>query len=645
MDRPPPAPARCPAPAPRLAFAWWRLLFLALVAWQAWLTLSLFGLDEPWQRLLDDEPVLSGRHPLHLYHGYLGAYAFHTTGRLCCYDPAFQAGYPKTPVFDSGSRPAELFLALAGGAYCPAAYKIGFAAACLLVPWLLLLGARGAGLSPAATLLAIATGLLVWWGNPGRRALEAGDIELLLAALAALAHVGVLVRFDRAPGFRSWTGLFATAALGWFAHPLVFPLLLPLLLLYYLSIGARHPHWAWHLCLLTAEAGAVAINLFWLSDWVSYWWLRSPLPRATGMLQHRTLQTIWESPLWGGAADRNLAVLLLASAVAGVCVFNQCQQRVAARLLGLGAVGLLALAVLGIAWEPVGRVGTADLLAPALWFAALPAAHAWTQGWRLLEHLARGRARAALVGAGALLAAGLVFHTTIAVFAGRCARTAPLIVGLGPDRLALVEALTRHTGAEARILWEDRPTARAASHWSALLPLLTGRSFIGGLDPDAGIEHIQAGLVDQNLAGRHVAQVSDAALADYCRRYHVGWVVCWSPAAVARFRAWKVGAEELAEIHDDGPGYLFRVRHPAKSIALKGQAQLLHADSHHITLGDVVPENGRVVLSLHYQAGLRASPARVQVEREPDASDPVPFVRLRVAGPVARVTLTWEERP
>jgi hypothetical protein len=25
------------------------------------------------------------------------------------FDPAFHAGYPKTPVFDSGSRPAELF--------------------------------------------------------------------------------------------------------------------------------------------------------------------------------------------------------------------------------------------------------------------------------------------------------------------------------------------------------------------------------------------------------------------------------------------------------------------------------------------------------------------------------------------------------
>src|SRR5438874_68720 len=99
----------------------WSLALLALVAWHGWKTLHLF----------DDQPVLSGKHPLHLYHGYLGSRAFRATHRLMCYDPAFQSGYPKTPVFDSGSRPAELCLTVAGG-YDPAAYKIGLAVACVL---------------------------------------------------------------------------------------------------------------------------------------------------------------------------------------------------------------------------------------------------------------------------------------------------------------------------------------------------------------------------------------------------------------------------------------------------------------------------------------------------------------------------------
>src|SRR5262249_26141948 len=132
----------------------WLLGLLGLLLWQGWLTLGLFGRDRPLERLLDDRPVLSGRHPLHLYHGTLGARALHERGTLSCYDPAFHAGYPKTPVFDSGSRPAELALALAGGRYCPAAYKLAHALLWAVVPALLFAAARGVGLSRAAACLA-----------------------------------------------------------------------------------------------------------------------------------------------------------------------------------------------------------------------------------------------------------------------------------------------------------------------------------------------------------------------------------------------------------------------------------------------------------------------------------------------------------
>jgi hypothetical protein len=643
MDSTPVTPAGGVIRSPRRPFPLWAFLFLALVVWQGWMTLTLFGRDRPWERLLNDEPILSGRHPLHLYHGYLGATALFATGRLCCYDPAFQAGYLKTPVFDGGSRPAELFLTLSGGEYRPAVYKVGLAVCCLLVPWLLLIACRGAGLCAPATVLATAAGLLIWWGAPGRRALEAGEMELLLAALAVLAHVGLLVRFHRGPGFGVWLGLLLTGALAWFAHPLLLPLLLPLLWVYYLSIGARHARFTWHLALFAAEAGAVILNLFWLADWVNYWWLRLPRPRGADMLKHRTLQTIWEAPMWGEPTDRALGVVLLASAFIGVCVFNQCQQRLAARLLGLGAAGLCVLAILGISWDPLGRVGTAGLIVPALWFAALPAAHAWTRGYYLLTYLMGGHWRAAALGA-ALLAAGVACALpTVTTLAARCEGTTPLVLGLGADREAVVDTLVRHTGTEARILWEERPAGKDGARWTALLPVLTGRSFIGGLDAEAGIEPIQIGLLDQELAGLPVGPASDDYLAAYCRRYNVGWAVCWSPGAIKRFRSW-AGAAELATLTDDGTGVLFRINRERPGLALKGRAEVLHADNHHITLGDVVPdETGRVVLSLHYQAGMRASPARVRVERETDARDPVPFVRLRVAGPVARVILTWDD--
>jgi hypothetical protein len=619
----------------------WSALVLALVLGHGWKVLQLFGGDDPWKNIQDERPILSGRHPLHLYHGYLGARSFLNTYRSTCYDPAFQAGYPKTPIFDGGSRPAELFLLCAGSQYDPAAYKIGLAICCCLVPLLVIIACWSAGLDAAATFWATAAAILVWWSSAGRRSLEAGDLDLLLGALAVLAHVGLLMRFDRNPSLLTWVGLLLTCCLGWFAHPVLFPLVLPLLLVYYLTVGARHSLLTWHLALGLSEIGALVLNSFWLTDWLRHWWLRSPLPTSAALLPHRTCATIWTAPQWGDLADRILAAILLISGLLGVAILNQMHRRVTARLLGLGMGGLWALAILGIAWEPLGRLGTSDLMVPALWFAALPAAYCWTQIFRLTAHLLACPWRAGAVVAGAL-AAGVFFgHDLVGRSIDRCRETPRLQLGLSADQQALVQVLKEMTTADSRILWEDVSGRAGASCWTALLPLLTGRAYMGGLVPNGEIEHAGAGLVDSVLRGRPLPLWTDDELAAYCRRYNIAWIACRTPESAGRFRSWN-GATETALWHDEGPVWFFTVAHAAKSFALKGKARVLHMDSHHITLGDVEPEDGVVLLSLHYQTGLCAT-ERVLLEREPDAGDLIPFLRLRLDRPVARVTITWRD--
>jgi hypothetical protein len=644
----PPAPPA--ASGGKLGFLWY-LVLLGLLAWQGWMTLTLFApagemsasqtVERAWARLLDDEPIISGRHPLHLYFGYLGAQSLLEQGTPCCFDPAFQAAYPKTPVFDSGSRPAELFLIAAGGEYRPAVYKMGVAICVALVPILLALSAWGLRLPPSATCLAVALGLLVWWGTPGQDALADGALDLLLSSLCGLASICLLVRFDRAPGIFGWIALVLTTCVGYYAHPLLLILLLPVALVYFLSVGARHSL-AWHFALLSNLAIALLVNSFWLIDWARSWWMRLPVQLGSDLtLRHRTFRTLWDCTLWGSPVDRALAMFILALSVLGVIVLNQSKQRPAARLLGFGAAGFLALAVGGVLSQPLGRLGAAEMLVPALWFAAMPAAYllvrlgsasaCWLGRWR------GGVACAAFVG---LLA--YVGWPMIEPWQARCRRAVPFEIGLGSERLELVETLRQHTSPEARILWEDYTTSKTSPRWSVLLPMLTERAFVGGLDPTNSIEYAYAGLVDQALAGRPIGEWSDADLEDFCRRYNVGWVVCWSPAALARLQAWP-GADPTATLLDQSPGQLFTVK-KTRSFVLKGHARWLGADRHRIALADVVPEDGHVILSLHYLAGLQASPSRVQIEREPDPYDPIPFIRLRVPGPVARVTLTWQGR-
>jgi hypothetical protein len=611
---------------------------LGLVAGQAWLTLGLFGPAHALAPVLDDRPILSGRHPLHLYHGYLGARALLARGGLSCYDPSFFAGYPKTPVFDAGSRPAEIALALAGGVYRPAVYKVGLALLCALVPWLVMVGARGAGLSRAAACLAGGLSILVWWGKPCRDALEAGDLDLLLSGVLTLAHAGQLLRYHREPGPVSLLGAALTCFLAWLAHPLIPALLLVPFLVYYLSIGARHPL-AWHLALLGSLSTAIAANTFWLLDWIDYWWIRVPLHSEGPLLAHRTFQTVWDAPLWGTSTDRALACLLAATALIGIGRANQTCCRATARLFGLASFGFLFLAIGGIAEEVVGCFGTALLLVPGLLFAAVPAAFGLAGILGVLRRWTGiGGASIALGGVAAALL--LLVPAQIATWQSRLRGPESLAVGLDADQQAICQSLEENTTPDARILWEDRGGTRQGSRWTALLPLLTGRAFIGGLDPDAGIEHARIGLTDQGLAGRALETWSDAELHDYCDRYNVTRVVCWSEAARRRFGNWNE-TEAVAQLHDGGPGTLFRVRRQP-SFALTGTARLLSADAGGIVLADVTPRDGKVVLSLHFQTGLSAAPARVTVEPEIDPLDPIPFVRLRLEEPVARVTLTWE---
>ncbi len=611
----------------------WLLPWCGLVAWHAWMTLALFGPERPRDGLLDDRPVVSGRHPLHLYHGALGASAFLRHGTLSCYDPAFQAGYPKTPVFDAGSRPAELFLALAGSESRPAAYKLGLAASWLLAPFALAVAARGIGLTRRAVLLATLLGLLVWWGRPCRQALDEGDADLLLAGLCAAAQAGLLVRFDRRPRARDWLGIVGFGCLGWFAHPLLFTLLLPLGLIYYLTVGARHAA-AWSLLLLGGLAAAVACNLFWLDDWVRFWWLRVPLGPSDFRLPHRTPATLWRADLWGDPVDRGIAVLLLAAGAAGAGLLNQSGRRAAARLFGLGALVMVCLAVGGVLSESLGRLEVPNLLIPGLLLAAPLAAHGVEAGWSFaIGWLGVGRTAALAAGAGAALLAA----PPLEPLADRATAPTPLALGLRPWQEQVVCGLREYTTDAARILWEDRPKAEAGGHWTCLLPTLTGRHFVGGLDPEGGIEHTADGLTGRSLGGRPLDEWTDADLDDYCTRYNVGWVVCWSPPAVRRFEDW-TRAEQSVALPEGGRLYALNRPH---SFILKGRARWLKAEPSRIALADVEPENGEVVLSLHFQEGLTVSPGRVRVEKRED-EHPIPLIRLRVDAPVARVTLTWQ---
>jgi hypothetical protein len=618
----------------------WLFALAALALWQAWMALSLFGPDNHWRNLTSDEPLLAGRHPLHLYHGWYGARSLLDRGSLCSFDPDFHAGYPKTPVFDAGSRPAELALALVGGRFCPATYKLTQFAICLLVPLAVYIGSRGLGLSRGASVLSVALAQAVWWGRPGRGALEAGDTDLLFASLAAVCQAGLLVRYHDRPGILPLLGACLAGLAGWFAHPMLMLLLAPPFLAYYLAAGQRHSA-GWHIPLFACLVLALLANSFWLVDMIGFWWVRVP-PDLDTPLVTRNIPSLWRAPLWGDSFDRVVGTAILLLSLFGVGRLFRDGRRPAAYLFAAATVAAFALSLAGLMSDLLGRLGASQLIVTALLFACPPSACALC--W--LVKGPRGRLVAATLLIGGV-SAWLLGPAHLRERTGRLARPVPWEVGLGEGRLAVVEELKRRTTSEARILWEDRPPARGESRWTALLPVLTGRSFMGGLDAGAGIEHTATGLVAGRLAGRPLAEWDDEGLDRYCELYNVKWIVTWSDEAERRLLRWGCWpwTDSPTREADLGEGLtLWRLGRPG-SFALVGQASCVSAGPRGILLADACPgPGGDIVLSLHYQKGMKVSPARLTLEEARRPEDNTPFVRILLKEPAGRVLITWDGR-
>jgi hypothetical protein len=605
----------------------WLLVVAVLLVGQGWLTLRLFTPVFSFDKLTNDEPVVSGRHPLHFYHGMLGVRTQRERDTSSCYDPAFQAGYPKTPVFDGGCRPSEFFQFIGGDSI--SSYKIGLAFCCLFVPLAFVGMARGIDLSPAASCTAGLLGCAFWWSPSCRALIDAGDFDLLLGGLCALLHVCWLIRFDRTPGIDSWLVMTLFVALSWCMQPFLMVGFFPFLLLYYLWVATRQ-NLIWHLAIATTLLIAFGFNYIWLSDWGRNLWLYLPFGgnQAAPAAAWPTIARHWTSlvprdPIAIGIGGAGLVGLVVMLAV----------NRTAAWLLGLGTLTFTLAAGAGKIWPVLSDFGTEKLLIVALWCLICPAAYVLMA---VADHLGRasGWRPVALIWIVVALAA-LAWSIDLP---RQLSKPNGLEIGLNADRAAAVRTVVAKTTPEARILWEDR---REDGHgWTALLSVLTERPFLGGLDPEGRVEHMFARLHAGRLCGRPIKEWSDAQLFKFCERYNVGWVVCFEPASIERWRAVPF-ARPVAEIKDGSTGVMFALERKL-SFFLKGRGTLVQADWQRIALADVEPENGEVILSIHYQANLRTAPAFVQPERELDVDDPIPLLRLRVHGPVARLTIVWE---
>jgi hypothetical protein len=216
----------------------------------------------------------------------------------------------------------------------------------------------------------------------------------------------------------------------------------------------------------------------------------------------------------------------------------------------------------------------------------------------------------------------------------------PLRIGLTPTQAATIQTIREHTDKTARIWWETLCEQQRGESLTPLLPILTDRYYLGGLEARACMEHTQIGL-DTLKIGKCPLSEDDPDFPErFFTRYNVGWVVAWSPELIAKLRE-TPGVRPIAEVRDNDVGQLFRIDRE-HTYFLRGQGTVIEASTTRIALGNLVPHDGAVVLSFHFQPGWRVLPSTVKVDRDLDPFEAVPLTRLRMNGPVARVTLVWD---
>jgi hypothetical protein len=442
-------------------------------------------------------------------------------------------------------------------------------------------------------------------------------------------YLAWLARFGRSPGPIEWLVLTASAALGWYMQPLLMLGVAPVAVLYQLWMF-RSVRFAWHLALLSANVLALGVNALWLWEWATHLWMYVPYggEDAPSTIYPVSLRD-WEAFLPTDPVDLAAAAIGLVGLLAMLR-----RNAVAAVLIGTGTLIYVAAGGAGRLWPVFGEVGAQKVMSVGVWCCAVPSAYGLiaiaggigsTSGFRPLGLVWL------LVGL-----AGMTYGLDVP----RRWDVTPLEIGLGRNRELMVQTIRARSTPDGRILWEDLAEGPRGSDWTALLPELTQRPYLGGLSPDISIDHMHARLADGKLVNRPVGDWTDEELAAFFERYNVTRAICRTPESIARFRR-LAGAAVLAEFAD-GAGVMFAIdRRP--SYVLKGRAVVTQMDWKRVALSDIEPdEEGVVVLSLHYHTHWRVTPGYVMIERDVDVTDPVPMIRLRLPGPVSRLTMTWK---
>jgi len=564
--------------------------------------------------VLDDRPVVRSDYPFHAFHAKIGQDFLRSHGTPYGYDPAFMAGYPKTPLFSASVNILELFATIIPGVF--RAQKILTAAIPFLCLILFFVGATGFGYDENTIGLALFVMTALFWLSLPLIFILEGLLGFLLGIHLAFAALG---RLEAGLLHGSLESYYLLMIMAMWVHP--HTLLLTLALSGLRVLFPVEPKL--RIRVLT-PCIAIAATL------LSFYFCHGDIIQSGRMPAFWTTSDWFEPFLYYLNLEPNqqqsgfLELVLICLALA------ECFRRESSngeRCLGLAIIGGFLVAfylsfVPGLAqFEPRRHTATIALL-------GVGPACAWLV--RAYDRYPQIK----VVGVLSLIGlAGFVVQTAIG-FRGI------LPVGLSSHQQSVVDWIRTEAPREGRILVEDslygppfRGEEDTAYGLIPLLPILTGRQFVGGPCASGPLKHSFVDAVDGKAFRKPMSDVS--YFLKGLDLYGVSTLLVWSKEAYTAAVALQ-GTKRVKVL-----GRLVAFTRPPPSLILegRGQAQLtgrgLEVKTNH-------PPPEKLVLSLHHddRLSLQSTSPREGTQLIPQLiwDDPVGF--LTVLNPPEEFSIT-----
>jgi len=608
-------------------------LFLSiLLLFQAYFTFRIF----PIHHLDPDLPILVTDHAPHYYQTVRTLDLLERSHRAWGYDPHFMAGYPTALEYfldNFGAAIAtgllSLFMPL------PLASKVFLLTMVILLPCLLFWSCRNFSLPPGESFLSGLLSILVlntFWFY--MQLLDWGLYSFIFGAALTLLAFSCFYRYLYGGEKRAFLYYLLLGSYGLALHPLS-ALLLLIFILFSLSLDYRKLFSSRLHLLIAGSFVLVALNLYWL------------LPMVRDMryyigFESVSLQTFgWTTFVEHLVNPENglFHFMILCSMVAPL--FQRKGYKVKVALLTLWAVFLTTYLISYFAVGPVRNLFA--LIEPGR-FIMVSALLAPILGAQLFVLLAGGRIRvvASLCCLFLLLQIGLCSDFLSRNLGDGAHRMRTIILpnlwrsGIATDVMAqggegLVKRILDLTDNSARILIEDSQYLPLSSHFLAVLPLLTGREFIGGPYYGLKLAHRFAAFSDGELFFKKIGEIPIERFMEYMDLYNIQWAFVHSPEAREVLRSHPKHFHPFSSYRHME---IYRVNREA-SYFIEGEGDI-HASLDRITITNA--SRGDLVIKYHYLETLKADPP-LGLEKHGMLDDPIGFIKIHNDQGADQITL------